>query len=203
MIHPWFLSLFGAHVVVVVFYNQAGVTTRHDLKEKMPPKLWCVPQARWWVCAGLVCENSGRDRTGPQPPSGSTQTVTPLGNSCKLVLPPLCTQPSPQDVLLTTMALKREVRPLSDWREFFSSGPLRLDSSSTPVHTQLSPILALLRSCPFHQRGKYLPCFCPFSPLSPHTCHSSHLDKLLSSSVHPLPSSQALRLCFLHEKLLA
>lgn len=46
MIHPWFLALFSAHVVVVCSRNQAGVTTRHDLKEKMPPKLWCVPQAR-------------------------------------------------------------------------------------------------------------------------------------------------------------
>ena len=75
--------------------------------------------------------------------------------------------------------------------------------TSTPVHTKLSPISALLRACPLHQRGKCLPCFCPFSPFSPHTCHSSHLDKLHSPAVHPLPSSQALRLCFLREELLA
>lgn len=113
--------------------------------------------------------------------------LTRLGHSCKLVLHPLCTQPSPQDVLLTTMALKREVGLLFDGREFLSGGPLTLDSSSTPIHTQLSPISALLRACPFHQRGKYLPF------LTPQSAHMSFLPPGQTPvSISPAP---ALPLC--------
>lgn len=144
------------------------------MRKKSCPNRWCTVQAQWWVSVGVcLCSQRLRHNWFLAAFCRALQTFFSLGNMCKMSLHPSSTWPAPQYFLLTTMALKRlwqrtEIRPLSDWREF----------SVDVLSTSILHIFAQLRSCSFHQLGKYLSSFCPFSPVSPYKCHSSHLNNL-------------------------